>query len=161
MVLDLTFYCQCDASATGFSAFLGLPNDFLFECANKFFDNLIAASKGKMSKTQVYRLSKHCIDVYGELTEAQREKSSTLRELYGLLAMLLECFKLLRGTCFRVCLDNANSVLGLGGKAPQTAFKFYGCSCTPEIQALIISILELVSEGYMQMEAYWVPRELN
>eukprot|EP00961_Rhodomonas_salina_P286216 3867335-Rhodomonas_salina.1 len=94
MVLDLTFYC--DASATGFGAFLGLPDDFLFERANKFLDNLIAASKGKMSKTQVYQLSKRCMDVYGELTEAQREKSSTWRELYGLLAMLLECFELLR-----------------------------------------------------------------
>eukprot|EP00961_Rhodomonas_salina_P081926 1101567-Rhodomonas_salina.1 len=114
-----------------------------------------------MSKTQVYQLSKCGIDVYGELTEAQREKSSTWRELYGLLAMLLECFELLRGTCFRVCLDNANSVLGLGGKAPQTAFKFYGCSRTPEIQAFTVRILELVSEGDMQMEAYWVPHELN
>eukprot|EP00961_Rhodomonas_salina_P040424 543037-Rhodomonas_salina.1 len=87
-----------------------------------------------MSKTQVYQLSKHGIDVYGELTEAQREKSSTWSELYGLLAMLLE-------VCLRV--DNANSVLGLGGTAPQTAFKFYVGSCTPEIQALIVRILEL------------------
>eukprot|EP00961_Rhodomonas_salina_P203196 2741742-Rhodomonas_salina.1 len=87
MVLDLTFYC--DTSATGFGAFLGLPDDFLFEHANKFLDNLTAASKGKMSKTQVYQLSKCGIDVYGELTEVQREKSSTWRELYGLLAMLL------------------------------------------------------------------------
>eukprot|EP00961_Rhodomonas_salina_P097528 1311675-Rhodomonas_salina.1 len=79
MVLDLTFYC--DASATGFSTFLCLPNDFLFECANKFLDNLIAASKEKMSKTQVYQLSKHSINVYRELTEAQCEKSSTWSEL--------------------------------------------------------------------------------
>eukprot|EP00961_Rhodomonas_salina_P073049 981194-Rhodomonas_salina.1 len=93
MVLDLTFYC--DASATGFGSFLGLPDDFLVECANKFLDNLITAIKGKMSKTQVYQLSKHGIDVYGELTEAQREKSSTWRELYWLLVMLLECFELL------------------------------------------------------------------
>eukprot|EP00961_Rhodomonas_salina_P261082 3528329-Rhodomonas_salina.2 len=96
-----------------------------------------------------------------ELTEAQHEKSSTWRELHWLLAMLLECFKLLRGTCFRVCLDNANSVLWLGGKAPQTAFKFSCCSRTPEIQALIVRTLELGSEGNMQMEAYWVQHELN
>eukprot|EP00961_Rhodomonas_salina_P206605 2789284-Rhodomonas_salina.1 len=69
MVLDLTFYC--DASATGFGSFLSLPDVFLFEHANKFLDNLIAASKGKMSKTQVYQLLKSGIDVYGELTKVQ------------------------------------------------------------------------------------------
>lgn len=100
--------------------------------------------------------------MYGSLPEKYlgKIKSSTFLELYGLGAIIWRCFDLLKGCTFYGYLDNASAVIGLGGRAPQTALKFYGRSRKPDIQELIIWILDMVALGDMQFEARWLPREL-
>ena len=89
-------------------------------------------------------------------------RSSTLRELYGIVAFIAAVAPLLRGRRNRVLLDNLGCVFILGGVGPEAAigglaWEEYvtGGSTDPELQYLAPQLFEAqLAEGF-SLQAVW------
>eukprot|EP00961_Rhodomonas_salina_P024067 323749-Rhodomonas_salina.1 len=86
------------------------------------------------------------------------ENSSHTRWLLRLLQALIT---LLVGGTFVLHFDNQGAVYLLGGVVRDHPDKIFGGSSKAELQALVISILDLAALHNVTLLAIWVPRKLN
>lgn len=94
--------------------------------------------------------------------------SSTYRELFGVAEFVLAVAPLLRHGRFRLFLDNLGCVFILGGVVPDFAVggkrlgEFVtGGSSNPGLQALALRLFQAQLDGNFELQAVWLPRELN
>jgi len=120
------------------------------------------------SATEVAAYAARGIEFMAPLPTAVASSSSTYRELYGLAAFILAIAPLLRGGRFRAFLDNLGCVFILGGIVPEAAVggkrlgEFVsGGSANPGLQALALQLLQAQIDGGFELQAVWLPRELN
>jgi len=94
--------------------------------------------------------------------------SSTLREMFGVVAVISATAHLLRGGRHKVIMDNLGAVFINGGIVPSFAVggKVWGefvsgGSPNPELQRLAVRLLDLQLERGFFLVFEWVPRDLN
>ena len=91
----------------------------------------------------------HVVDVC-LLTEEQRKKSSTLRELLGLIRMCMVHLHTWRGHCIRVFVDNA-----------ALAKIMIRGSRIPELHLLVRKLVDMLTRFNIRTKVIWIPRKLN
>lgn len=94
--------------------------------------------------------------------------SSTHRELFGVAEFVLAIAPLLQGGRYRLFLDNLGCVFILGGVVPEFAVgrKHWGEFVTggspnPALQSIALRIFQAQLDGNFELQAVWLPRELN
>jgi len=94
--------------------------------------------------------------------------SSTHRELFGVAQFVLAVAPLLRGGRFRLFLDNLGCVFILGGIVPpfavggkQVGEFVSGGSPNSALQDLALRLFQAQLDGGFELQAVWIPRELN
>ena len=91
----------------------------------------------------------HVVDVC-LLTEEQRKKSSTLRELLGLIRMCMVHLLTWRGHCIRIFVDNA-----------ALAKIMIRGSRIPELHLLVRKLVDMLSRFNIRIKVIWIPRKQN
>ena len=155
-----------DASDTGAGAFVHTRHGD--PAASSFLQLLAAAAPPGLSVTKVVSYARRGLEFFCPLPAALLGASSTLRELYGIAALIATVAPLLRGGRFRVFLDNLGCVFILGGVVPEAAIGglawgeyVTGGSPDPELQRLALQLFENQLAGGFSLQAVWQPRELN
>ena len=152
---------RTDASDTGWGGWITLPEEGQLSQANTLLNNLCARLPTKVSVTATKRRLRDGLDVYGAFTGPQAKKSSTWRELYGSLRVLEALVPLLQGGTYSLQFDNQGSVYLLGGVVRDHPDKIFGGSNKPELQQLVVAILDLAAAHNILLRAFWIPREKN
>eukprot|EP00961_Rhodomonas_salina_P094398 1270224-Rhodomonas_salina.1 len=162
MAIDCGIHCYAGKDGGGAHIQIQELRSILpFNCLLK---NLAAKQGSDITGCQFRELLRQGLKLHFALTpeQARDDLSSTWRELYTVLRILLECCKLLLGCSFTVHLDNASEVIAMGGKAPQcTPDKYYCGSMKADIQELVIKILDVTGKCNMQTQYVCVPRDEN
>jgi hypothetical protein len=84
-----------DASATGWGGWVGIGSESL-SLSNAFIANLRAATPKGVTVTEISRAARRGVEVAGSFSQKQASKSSSWRELYSVLGLLLALTPLLR-----------------------------------------------------------------
>lgn len=155
-----------DASASGWGGWVQITSSTPVRNKAMILQNIQQLAPAGASVREAHRKLQDGIEVFGRFTPEQRDKSSTWRELFTVLMFCRTLGPLLKGGRYRIQLDNAAAVCGLGGKIPlgkdkEFSLKVHGGSKKPDIQALIIEILDTCMEHDFELLPVWVPRELN
>ena len=159
-----------DAGDKRIGGFIQLPPDVSPDVRAK----VVAAAKESGATCAVAHDVEDClddgVDVSYSMGPKERARSSTWRELFGVLR-ILQCFaSLLRGLTVRLYVDNVGTAFSLGGKVQGQSQKgklisfvesFYGGSRIEENQELVAEIVDLAVEYNFDIDCQWIPRELN
>jgi hypothetical protein len=148
-----------DASDTGWGGWILLPEGERRQEASKLLLNLQSRSLLPLSIKEATRRLQTGFDVYGAFTPSQAAKSSTWREMYGALRLLQALATLLRGGTYSLHFDNQGAVYLLGGVVRDHPDKIFGGSRKPELQQLVVSILDLAANHNVLIRELWTARE--
>jgi hypothetical protein len=148
-----------DASATGWGGWVGIGSE-LISLSNAFIANLRAAAPKGVTVSEISRAARRGVEVAGSFSLEQASRSSSWRELYGVLGLILALTPLLRNARVRIQLDSSVATGALGGQVPNST-KFLGGSMKDDLQELVIKILDLCSALNLDLQAFWRPRAEN
>jgi hypothetical protein len=146
-----------DASASGWGGWIALGGEIV---ENAFINNLISAAPEGVRISEVVRAAQRGIEAAGSFTAEQAARSSSWRELFGVLMLLQALSPLIRHARLRLQLDSSVATGALGGAIPSSS-KVMGGSMNEGLQELVISICDLCCECKTQLNVVWAPREQN
>ena len=154
-----------DASSDGFGGWVSAdpPHHRLLS------ENMRKLTSLNVSAKEATRASVQGWEISGPLPKeiVGQSSSSCHKEMYGAYMVLRLLAPLLRGGNFRLHMDNIACVIALGGKVPERATggkpakSVLGGSSIPEIQNLVIDILDLATDHKIQLTPIWIPRAQN
>jgi len=129
---------------------------------------LMAIAPPGLSKQAVMRQARRGLEFICRFPPAVRERSSTHREMWGLVAFILAVVTLLARGVHRVIMDNLGCVFILGGRVPPFAVggkqwgEFVtGGSRDPELHRMATVLFDLQERHKFKLLVEWRPREQN
>ena len=155
-----------DASDTGAGAVLSV--DGPEAASSSVIQALRRVAPEGMSQDELVERARRGIEYMTAFPALVRDDSSTLRELWGVLAFAMAGSSLLAGGHRRVVMDNLGRVFITGGLVPPFAVGgkrlselVSGGSPNPSLQALAVALLDAQIDGGFLLAFEWVPREQN
>ena len=155
-----------DASDTGAGAVLSV--DGPEAASSSVIRALRRVAPEGVSQDELVARARRGIEYMTSFPALVRDDSSTLRELWGVLAFVTAASSLLAGGHHRVVMDNLGCVFITGGLVPPFAVggkrfgEFVsGGSPNPSLQALAVALLDAQIDGGFLLTFEWVPREQN
>ena len=159
---------ESDASDTGVGAVVSVEG--AAAASSVLAAALAALAPAGVSRRLVLRQAQRGLQFMAALPAELLEASSTLRELFGILAVVSAVAHLLVGGRHRVVMDNLGCVFIMGGVVPAFAVggkrwgEFVtGGSPNAALQRFAVQLLDLqLDRGFKFTLVFeWVPRELN